>query len=96
MLPKKRPPTSPGEMLLKEFLEPMGMTQVALAKHLGWTWARMNEIVNGRRGISASSALAFGQAFGTGPEFWLNLQRDWDLWHAQKKHKPVTALKKAS
>lgn len=96
MLPKKRPPTSPGEMLLKEFLEPMGMTQVALAKHLGWTWARLNEIVNGRRGISASSALAFGQAFGTGPEFWLNLQRDWDLWHAQKKHKPVTALKKAS
>jgi len=96
MLPKKRPPTSPGEMLLKEFLEPMGMTQVALAKHLGWTWARMNEIVNGRRGISASSALAFGQAFGTGPEFWLNLQRDWDLWHEMKKHKPVAALKKAS
>ena len=94
--PKKRPPTSPGKMLLKEFLEPMGMTQVALAKHLGWSWARLNEIVNGRRGISASSALAFGQAFGTGPEFWLNLQRDWDLWHAQKKHKPVTALKKAS
>jgi antitoxin HigA-1 len=74
----------------------MGMTQVALAKHLGWTWARLNEIVNGHRGISASSALAFGQAFGTGPEFWLNLQRDWDLWHAQKKHRPVTALKKAS
>lgn len=96
MLPKKRPPTSPGEMLLKEFLEPMGMTQVALAKHLGWTWARLNEIVNGRRGISASSALAFGQAFGTGPEFWLNLQRDWDLWYARKKHKPVAALKKAS
>jgi len=96
MLPKKRPPTSPGEMLRKEFLEPMGMTQVALAKHLGWTWARLNEIVNGRRGISASSALAFGQAFGTGPEFWLNLQRDWDLWHAMKKHKSVTALKKAS
>jgi len=96
MLPKKRPPTSPGEMLLSAFLEPMGMTQVALAKHLGWTWARLNEIVNGRRGISASSALAFGQAFGTGPEFWLNLQRDWDLWHAQKKHKRVMALKKAS
>jgi len=96
MLPKKRPPTHPGEMLLKEFLEPMGMTQVELAKHLGWTWARLNEIVNGRRGVSASSALAFGEAFRTGPEFWLNLQRDWDLWHAQRKHKPVVALKKAS
>lgn len=96
MLPKKRPPTHPGEMLLKEFLEPMGMTQVLLAKHLGWTWARLNEIVNGRRGISASSALALGETFGTGPEFWLNLQRDWDLWHAMRKHKPVQALKKAS
>ena len=66
--------------LLKEFLEPMGMTQVELAKHLGWTWPKLNEIVNGRRGISAASALALGETFGTGPEFWLNLQRDWDLW----------------
>jgi antitoxin HigA-1 len=96
MLPKKRPPTHPGEMLLKEFLEPMGMTQVELAKHLGWTWPRINEIINGRRAVSADSALAFGEAFRTGPEFWLNLQRDWDLWHAMKKRKPVTALKKAS
>jgi len=96
MLPKKRPPTHPGEMLLKEFLEPMGMTQVELARHLGWTWARLNEIVNGRRGVSAGSALAFGEAFGTGPEFWLNLQRDWDLWHARRKHETVRALKKAS
>jgi addiction module HigA family antidote len=83
-------------MLLKEFLEPMGMTQVALAKHLGWTWARLNEIVNGRRGVTASSALALGETFGTGLEFWLNLQRDWDPWHAMKKHKPVVALRKAS
>ncbi len=96
MLPKKRPPTHPGEMLLKEFLEPMGMTQVELAKHLGWSWARLNEIVNGRRGMSANSALALGEAFGTGPEFWLNLQRDLDLWHALRKHKPISALKKAS
>lgn len=73
MLPKKRPPTSPGEMLLKEFLEPLGITQVAFARHLGWTWARLNEIVNGRRGITAASALALGEALGTGPEFWLNL-----------------------
>ena len=96
MLPKKRPPTSAGEMLIKEFIKPMGMTQVTLAKHLGWTRARLNEIVNGRWGSSANSALAFGQAFGTGPEFWLNLQRDWDPWHEMKKHKPVAALKKAS
>ena len=48
MLPKKRPPTHPGEMLLKEFLEPLGMTQKEFAKHLGWTYARLNEIINGR------------------------------------------------
>ena len=96
MLPKKRPPTHPGEMLLKEFLGPMGMTQVELARHLGWTWARLNEIVNGRRGVSAASDLALGEAFGTGPEFRLNLQRYWDLWHARRKHEPVLALKKAS
>jgi addiction module HigA family antidote len=83
-------------MLLKELLEPMGMTQVELAKHLGRTWPRINEIVNGRRGVTADSALAFGEAFSTGPEFWLNLQRDWDLWHVMKKRKLVIALKKAS
>lgn len=92
-LPMKRPPTHPGEMLLKEFLEPMGLTQVELAKHLGWTRPRLNEIVNGRRSVTADSALALGEAFGTGPEFWLNLQRDWDLWHAMQKRKPVTALR---
>jgi len=60
MLPKRRPPTHPGEMLLKEFLEPMGITQQAFAESLGWTYARLNEIVNGRRNVSANSALAFG------------------------------------
>lgn len=95
MIPKKRPPTHPGEMLLKEFLQPMGITQAAFARHLGWTWARLNEIVNGRRGITASSALSIGEAFNTGPEFWMNLQRDWDLWHEMQRHKPVATLQKA-
>lgn len=90
MLPKNRPPTHPGEMLLKEFIEPMGLTQKAFAKHLGWTYARLNEIVNGKRGVSAESALAFSDALGTAPEFWLNLQRNWDLWHAIKSHKPIS------
>ncbi|HZX47849.1 MAG TPA: HigA family addiction module antitoxin [Nitrospirota bacterium] len=96
MLPKKRPPTHPGEMLLKEFLQPMGLTQAAFARHLKWTWARLNEIINGRRGITADSALSLGEALGTGPEFWMNLQRDWDLWHEMQRHKPVAALEKAS
>lgn len=94
MLPKNRPPTHPGEMLLKEFLEPSGITQLALARHLGWTYARLNEIINGRRGVTADSALALGDALGTGPEFWLNLQRDWNLWHSMRIHKPIPKLKK--
>lgn len=92
MLPKHRPPTHPGEMLLKEFLEPMGMTQMGLAKHLDWPYARLNEIIKGKRGISAASALDLGEALRTGPEFWLNLQRNWDLWHSLKKHKKVKPL----
>ncbi len=79
-------------MLLKEFLEPMKVTQVAFAKHLSWPYARLNEIVNGKRGVSADSSIAFGEAFQTGPEFWLNLQRDWDLWHARQQHRSVLPL----
>jgi addiction module HigA family antidote len=82
-------------MLLKEFLEPLGITQTELAKHLGWPFPRLNEIINGRRGVSADSALSLGEAFGTGPELWLNLQRDWDLWHGYKNHSPVRPLPKA-
>jgi len=95
MLPRKRPPTHPGEMLLREYLEPLGVTQRQFAAHLGWTYARVNEIVNGHRGVSAGSALAFGEALGTGPELWLNLQRDWDLWHSIRNHQKVPLLKKA-
>jgi addiction module HigA family antidote len=94
MLPKNRPPTHPGEMLLKEFLEPSGITQLELARHLGWTYARLNEIIHGRRGITADSALALGDALGTGPEFWLNIQRDWNLWHSMRMHKRIPKLKK--
>ncbi|QPJ64637.1 MAG: HigA family addiction module antidote protein [Candidatus Nitrohelix vancouverensis] len=92
MLPKNRPPTHPGEMLLLEFLEPAKLTQTELARHLNWSFARLNEIINGKRGVTADSALSLGEAFGTGPEFWLNLQRNWDLWHSRKKHRPVAKL----
>lgn len=86
MLPTNRKPTHPGEMLLKEFIEPGNITQKEFCQHLGWTYARLNEIVHGRRGITADSALALGEALGMEPEFWLNLQRNWDLWHARGKH----------
>ena len=94
MLPKKRPPTHPGEMLLKEFLEPGGTTQKRFSEHVGWTYARLNEIINGRRGITAESALVLGDALKTGPEFWMNLQRDWDLWHSMRHHEKIPPLKK--
>ena len=96
MLPRNRAPTHPGEMLLKEFLEPGGISQKDFSEHLGWTYARLNEIVNGRRGVTADSALAFSEALDMEPEFWLNLQRDWDLWHAHRNHKKVSKLKKAA
>lgn len=85
MLPKYRPPTHPGEMLLKEFLEPLGLTQTQLAKHLGWTQTKVNEIARGRRGVTPETALAFAQVFGTSADFWLNLQQNHDLWQAQRR-----------
>ena len=93
MLPSKRAPTHPGEMLLKEFLEPSEITQKAFAEHLGWSYARLNEIINGKRGLTADFALSIAEAFKMEAEFWLNLQRDWELWHAYKQHKTVKPFK---
>lgn len=82
MLPKNRPPTHPGEMLLEEFLKPMGMTQTELADRIHVSYPRINEIINGRRGVTPDTALRLSRLFGTSAEFWLNGQRNWDLWHA--------------
>jgi addiction module HigA family antidote len=79
MLPENRIPTHPGEILLEEFLNPMGMSQVAFAKHIGVPTQRINEIVRGKRGVTPDTAWLFSQAFGTTPEFWLNLQAAYDL-----------------
>ena len=79
MIPENRIPTHPGEVLLEEFLTPLGLTQVALSKHIGVPTQRVNEIVNGKRGITPETAWLFSQAFGTSPEFWLNLQSAYDL-----------------
>ncbi|MEX2282333.1 MAG: HigA family addiction module antitoxin [Gemmatimonadota bacterium] len=84
LLPKNRPPTHPGEMLLEEFLKPLGITQVQLADLIDVSFPRVNEIVNGKRGITPDTALRLAQLFGTTPEFWLNGQLAWDLWHAQR------------
>ncbi len=79
MLPENRIPTHPGEILLEEFLNPLGLSQVAFAKHVGVPTQRINEIVRGKRGVTPDTAWLFAQAFGTTPEFWLNLQAAYDL-----------------
>ena len=79
MQPKKRTSTHPGEILLHDFLEPLGATQVELAAHIDVPVQRVNEIVRGRRGVSAETAWLFAQALGTTPEFWTNLQALHDL-----------------
>ncbi len=92
MLPANRPPTHSGEMLLKEFLEPIHMTQKAFSAHLGWTYAKLNEIIRRHRGVSIDAALSLAEAFEMEPEFWLNLQMNWDLWHTKKTHKKAKPL----
>ena len=82
MLPKNRPPTHPGEMLLEEFLKPLGMTQTELADLIQVSYPRVNELINGKRGVTPDTALRLGRLLGTTAEFWLNGQRNWDLWHA--------------
>ena len=79
MIPSNRQATHPGRILLKEFLEPMGQTQRALATHLGIPMQRVNEIVRGKRGVSPETAWLLSEAFNTSPEFWLNLQSTHDL-----------------
>ena len=79
MIPENRIPTHPGEILLEEFLKPLDLTQHALAKHLGIPTQRVNEIVRGKRGVTPETAWLLSQAFGTTPQFWLNLQMQHEL-----------------
>lgn len=87
MLPKHRPPTHPGEILLEEFLKPTGMTQTTLAEKMGVPIQRVNTLINGKRGVTAETALLLAKIFETTPQFWMNLQTAWDLWDAQQKMK---------
>ena len=82
-IPTHRAPTHPGEMLLEEFLAPMGLTQRELATAIHVPYQRINELVNGRRGVTPGTALRLAKFFGTTPGFWMNLQLRWDLYHAQ-------------
>jgi antitoxin HigA-1 len=90
MIPTRRVPTHPGEVLREEFLEPLGVTQVALADHLGVPLQRINEIVRGKRGVSPETAWLFAGAFETTPEFWVNLQTMHDL----ARTRPTRAIRR--
>ena len=78
----RRPPTHPGEMLLEEFLKPLGLTQAEAATRMQMTTNRLNEIIKGKRGVTADTAWRLSALLGTSPELWMNLQMNWDLWPA--------------
>ena len=88
-VPTNRVPTHPGEMLLEEFLKPMSLSQQKLAKEIKVPYQRVNELVNGRRGITPATALRLSKLFGNSAEYWLNLQLRWDLYSAQEKESKV-------
>ena len=92
MIPKNRITTHPGTILLKEYLEPMGLTQKELADHLDIPIQRINEIVRGKRGISPDTAWLLSEAFDTSPEFWLNLQSMHDL-SSNRPNRHIKSLK---
>ena len=81
-IPTHRPPTHPGEMLMSEFLEPMGITQRTLADAIHVPYQRINEIVNLKRGITPGTALRLAKYFGTSADFWVNLQMRWDIYRS--------------
>lgn len=89
-VPTLRTPTHPGEMLLEEFLKPLEITQRQLADALHVPYQRINEIVNGRRGLTPGTALRLAKYFGISPDFWMNIQLRWDLYQARQTE--ATAL----
>jgi addiction module HigA family antidote len=78
-------PIHPGEMLVEEFLVPAGKTQTAFAREIGWTRARLNEFIKGKRGVTAEAALDLAEVLGTSPRLWMNLQATFDLHAAARK-----------
>ena len=96
-VPKFREPTHPGEMLLEEFLVPMSLSQRDLANAIHVPYQRINEIINGKRGITPSTALRFAKFFGMTEDFWMNIQLRWDLYQARKsEEKELKAIKRYS
>lgn len=88
-VPDNRTPTHPGEMLLEEFLKPMRLTQHELADGIHVPYQRVNDLINGRRSVTPSTALRLAKYFGMSADFWMNLQQRWDLYFARLVESPV-------
>jgi addiction module HigA family antidote len=89
MLPENREPTHPGEILKEEFLIPLGLTQSQLARELHTSFRAVNELVNGKRGITTEMSLRLARYFGTTPQLWLNLQNQYDLYRTLHKSSEI-------
>src|SRR6201982_2087169 len=95
MLTTKRKPATLGEILIEEFLRPMGLTQGALAEAMGVQRKHVNELCNDRRSVTAPTALILARVFGNSPDFWLNVQRRGDLWEAMHSPKERARIERA-
>jgi addiction module HigA family antidote len=95
MLNTKRRPATVGELLVEEFMVPMKLTQVALAAAMGVQRKHVNELCNGRRNITAATALILGRVFGNSADFWLNVQRRNDLWDAMNDPHELARINRA-
>lgn len=95
MLMTKRKPATVGEILVAEFMKPMGLTQTALADAMGVPRKHVNELCNDRRNVTAATALILARVFGDTPEFWLNVQRRSDLWEAMNSPKQRERIERA-
>jgi addiction module HigA family antidote len=95
MIPKKRIPTHPGEVLQEEFLGPLEIPQTRFAEHLRVPVQRINELINGKRGITPDTAWLLARALRTSPEFWMNLQAAYDLARSRHERLDVKPFRKA-
>ena len=95
MLMTKRKPASVGEILVQEFMEPMGLTQGVLAKAMAVPRKHVNELCNNRRAVTAPTALILARVFGNSPDFWLNVQRRSDIWDAMHSPRERERIRRA-
>ena len=91
----KRKPATVGEIMLEEFMQPLGLTQAALAKAMGVQRKHVNELCNNRRNVTAPTALILARVFGNSPDFWLNVQRRGDLWETMHSPKERARIERA-